>query len=49
MNMLGHCRINAKTFDEIAKPLRDAAKQIGLTRADVQKAIKEVRHAQTNP
>ena len=34
-----------KTFDEIAKPLRDAVKQVGLTRADVKKAIKDVRNA----
>lgn len=34
-----------KTFDEIAKPLRDVAKQAGLTRADVKKAIKDVRNA----
>lgn len=34
-----------KTFDEIAKPLREAAKQVGLTKADLQKAIKDVRNA----
>ena len=34
-----------KTFDEIAKPLRDAAKQAGLTISDVKKAIKDVRNA----
>ena len=34
-----------KTFDEIAKPLRDAAKQAGLTRADVKKAVRAVRNA----
>ena len=34
-----------KTFDEIAKPLRQAAKQAGLTRADVKRAIKDVRNA----
>ena len=34
-----------KTFDEIAKPLRDVAKQVGLTKADVKKAIKDVRNA----
>ncbi len=34
-----------KTFDEIAKPLRDAAKQVELTRSDVKKAIKDVRNA----
>ena len=34
-----------KTFDDIAKPLREAAKQSGLTKADVQKAIRDVRNA----
>ena len=34
-----------KTFDEIAIPLQKAAKQIGLTRADVKKAIRDVRNA----
>ena len=34
-----------KTFDEMAKPLRDAAKQAGLTKADIKKAIKDVRDA----
>ena len=34
-----------KTFDEIAKPLREAAKQAGLTRADVKKAIKDLRNS----
>lgn len=34
-----------KTFDEIAKPLREAAKQAGLTKADLQKAIRDVRNA----
>ncbi|MFH1916666.1 MAG: AbrB/MazE/SpoVT family DNA-binding domain-containing protein [Nanoarchaeota archaeon] len=33
-----------KTFDEVAKPLRDAAKKAGLTRADVKKAIRDVRN-----
>lgn len=32
-----------KTFDEIAKPLQKAAKQIGLTKADVKIALEEVR------
>ncbi|MFH1072317.1 MAG: AbrB family transcriptional regulator [Nanoarchaeota archaeon] len=32
-----------KTFDEIAQPLRQAAKQVGLTKADVKKAIRDVR------
>lgn len=32
-----------KTFDEIAKPLQRAAKQLGLTRKDLRKAIKDVR------
>lgn len=34
-----------KTFDEIAKPLQRAAKQIVLTKTDLKKAIKEVRNA----
>ncbi|MBI2576432.1 AbrB/MazE/SpoVT family DNA-binding domain-containing protein [Candidatus Woesearchaeota archaeon] len=34
-----------KTFDEMAKPLREAARQSGLTKADIQKAIKDVRNA----
>ncbi len=34
-----------KTFDEISKPLQKAAKEAGLTRADVRKAILEVRNA----
>lgn len=34
-----------KTFDEIAKPLQQAAKQIGLTKADVKKTIRDVRNA----
>ncbi len=34
-----------KTFDEIAKPLQSAAKQVGLTKADVKKAICDVRNA----
>ncbi len=32
-----------KTFDEIAAPLRRAAKQVGLSRNDVAKTIKEIR------
>ncbi len=32
-----------KTFDEIAKPLQKAAQQAGLTRSDLERAIKEVR------
>lgn len=32
-------------FDDIAKPLQKAAKQVGLTKADVKKAIKDVRSA----
>ncbi|MDD9954049.1 MAG: AbrB/MazE/SpoVT family DNA-binding domain-containing protein [Candidatus Woesearchaeota archaeon] len=32
-----------KTFDEVAKPLQEAAKQAGLTKTDIQKAIKDVR------
>ncbi len=34
-----------KTFDEIAKPLQKAAEQAGLTKADLIKAIKDVRNA----
>ena len=34
-----------KTFDEISRPLKEAAKQAGLTRKDVKNAIKEVRNA----
>lgn len=34
-----------KTFDEIAKPLQKVAKQVGLTRTDLRKAIKDVRNA----
>ena len=34
-----------KTFDEIAKPLQKVAKQTGLTKADLRKAIKDVRNA----
>jgi AbrB family looped-hinge helix DNA binding protein len=32
-----------KTFDEIAAPLRRAAKESGLTRKDLELAIKDVR------
>jgi AbrB family looped-hinge helix DNA binding protein len=32
-----------KSFDEIAGPLRKAAKEVGLTRDDVKKALKDVR------
>lgn len=34
-----------KSFEEIAKPLQKAAKNMGLTRKDLEKAIKEVRNA----
>lgn len=34
-----------KTFDEIAKPLQKAAKEVGLKKSDIKKAIKEVRNA----
>jgi AbrB family looped-hinge helix DNA binding protein len=34
-----------KTFDEIAKPLQEAAKQFGLTKSDLKKAISDVRNA----
>ena len=37
--------IMKKTFDEIAKPLQRAAKQLGLTRKVVKKAIAGVRDA----
>ena len=33
-----------KTFDEIAKPLQKAAKQINLTKFDLKKALKDVRN-----
>ena len=32
-----------KAFDEISRPLQKAAKQAGLTREDVKRAIKDVR------
>jgi len=32
-----------KSFDEIAKPIREAVKKTGLSRKDLAKAIKEVR------
>lgn len=34
-----------KTFDEIAKPLQRAAKQAGLQKKDLEKAIRDVRNA----
>ena len=34
-----------KSFDEIANPLRKAAKELGLTKQDLTKAIKDVRNA----
>lgn len=34
-----------KTFDEIAKPLQRATRQIGLIKIDLKKAIKDVRNA----
>ena len=34
-----------KTFDEIAKPLQKAAKQVELKKSDLKKAIREVRNA----
>lgn len=34
-----------KTFDEMAEPLRKAAKYIGLKREDLGKAIRDVRNA----
>ncbi len=32
-----------RTFDEISKPLQKAAKQAGLTRDDLKKAIKDAK------
>ena len=32
-----------KTFDEVAKPIREAAKKEGFSRSDLDKLIKEVR------
>ena len=32
-----------KSFDEIAKPIREAVKKTGFSRSDLAKAIKEVR------
>lgn len=34
-----------KTFDEIAEPLRKVSKEIGLSKKDLAKAIKEIRNA----
>nr|MBA4405235.1 AbrB family transcriptional regulator [Nanoarchaeum sp.] len=34
-----------KSFDEISAPLRKAAKQAGLTKEDLEKAIRDVRNA----
>lgn len=34
-----------KSFDEIANPIQEAAKQIGLTKKDLQKAVRDVRNA----
>ena len=34
-----------KSFDEIARPLQRSAKQLGLTRKDLEKAIKDIRNA----
>lgn len=33
-----------KTFDEIVKPLQKAAKEAGLTKQDLSKAIRDVRN-----
>lgn len=33
----------AKTFDEIANPIRKAVKEAGITRNDLERAIKETR------
>ena len=34
-----------KTFDEIAKPLQNAAKQLRLNKTDLKNAIRDVRNA----
>ena len=34
-----------KTFEELAKPIQKAAKQLGLSRTDLKKAIKDARNA----
>ena len=34
-----------KSFEQIAKPLQKAAKQVGLTRKDLENAIRDVRNA----
>jgi len=34
-----------KSFEEISRPLQKAAKNVGLTKKDLEKAIKEVRNA----
>jgi len=34
-----------KTFEEMSRPLQKAAKQAGLTKEDIKKAIKDVRNA----
>jgi len=33
----------AKTFDEIANPIREAVKKSGITKKDVEMAVKEAR------
>jgi AbrB family looped-hinge helix DNA binding protein len=33
------------TFEQIAKPLQDAAKQAGFSKEDLKKAIRDVRNA----
>ena len=34
-----------KSFEQIANPLQKAAKQVGLTRKDLENAIRDVRNA----
>ncbi len=34
-----------RSFEELAKPIQKVAKQIGLTRKDLKKAIEDVRNA----
>lgn len=33
----------AKTFDEIANPIREVVKETGMTKKDLEKAVKEAR------
>jgi len=38
-----------KSFDEIAKPLRMMAEKTGLTKKDLEKAIRDVRNVKNSP